>query len=736
MLKRFAESGGLCRSAMKKRVFLLLGGLGLLCGASTAKAVDQVIIPQGGERWSIGSTVQIEWQLADAETVDLKLVAEDDTEYVIVEAIDNSGHFQWILADDVPDGSNQRIDVVPFEGDTVSSAALSIQAHAEAETFHGNRQEYDEDLSDRARVYSPAEGGVLRLGEDGMVVLAWDDVDNWLLDEVNIELHEHGGTVLDDDTQTTTASYDWQLDNGQCEDTACYFRINSTGDSDRVVTSGYFTVAGDDVEITAAEAVDCGTDADLEDKTFEPGGELIVNWTDEAEALGQDLRIELYKGGRYYLLISERELASAGNALSWTIPYTVVEGADYTARVSSRTDGTVFGFSDTFLIDSPREEDDLVTMEVSDPDAETEWEEVDDGTVTIEWQDNQNNEDLLFTDRPDDVKLALYKSERRFKTIFSASLTNSEVLSYANQPETHDWNLLNTIPSGDDYSVRVLSADEDTGDETDYAQSSPFAILAEGLSIIDATGDESAGDATFTVMLSLEPEEEVTIDYASSDGTATEGSDYTAVTGTLTFNEGVTTQTFTVPVLDDSIGEASESVILVLSDPDPADTPIADGTGRLTITDDDGGADTECPLAVTMICPEDTEDCPQDEDEDDDEIILIEDDTSDDSSSSSTTSTSSSSSTTSTSSSSTSTSTSTTSSTTSSSTSTSTSTASAVTTTETDSSDTLATGSSGSSDTDTDTDTESVSATSTLVKSHCLVYVIYTDGTVKGRFCQ
>ena len=78
---------------MKKRVFLLLGGLGLLCGASTAKAVDQVIIPQGGERWSIGSTVQIEWQLADAETVDLKLVAEDDTEYVIVEAIDNTGHF-------------------------------------------------------------------------------------------------------------------------------------------------------------------------------------------------------------------------------------------------------------------------------------------------------------------------------------------------------------------------------------------------------------------------------------------------------------------------------------------------------------------------------------------------------------------------------------------------------------------------------------------------------------------
>ncbi|GIT53232.1 MAG: hypothetical protein Ct9H300mP16_03920 [Pseudomonadota bacterium] len=88
--------------------------------------------------------------------------------------------------------------------------------------------------------------------------MGWDDVDNWLLDEVKIELREHGGTVLDEDTQTITASYDWQLDDSQCEDTACYFRINSTQHSDRVVTSGYFTVAGDDVETTAAEAVDWG----------------------------------------------------------------------------------------------------------------------------------------------------------------------------------------------------------------------------------------------------------------------------------------------------------------------------------------------------------------------------------------------------------------------------------------------------------------------------------------------
>jgi len=728
---------------MKKSAVRILAGIFFLCGVVTAQAVDQVIIPQGGERWSIGSTVQVEWLLADAETVDLKLVADDDTEYVIVEAIDNTGHFQWVLSEDVTTGNSQVLQVVSSEDDAVSveSTAINIQEQAEAETFQGNRQEYDEDLSDRARVYQPGEGEVIRVGDQGFILVGWDDVDNWLLDEVKIELREHGGTVLDEDTQTITASYDWQLDDSQCEDTACYFRINSTQHSDRVVTSGYFTVAGDDVETTAAEAVDCGNDAEVEDKVFELGGELIVNWTDEAETLGQDLRIELYKGGRYYRLISERELASAGNALSWTIPHTVVEGVDYTVRVSSRTDGTVFGFSDAFQIDSPREEDDLVTMEVSTPDTETEWEEMDGTTVTIEWQDNENNEDLLFIGRPDDVKLVLYKSERRFKTIFSASLTNSEVLSYVNQPETHDWDLLNTIPSGDDYSLRVLSADGGAGDETDYADSSPFAILTEGLSISDVTAvDESDGDATFTVRLSPAPEneEQVTVEYTSSDGNAVEGSDYTAVTGTLTFDAGVTTQTFTVSVVDDSTAENDETVILVLSDPDPADTPIADRTGRLTISDDDEGTGTECPLAVATICPEDTEDCPQDENEADDAIVLIDEDTTDDSSTSSssaaTSSTSSSATTSSTSSSATT-------STTSSSTSTSTSTDGSTDSTSTASSDTSLSGS-GSSDTDTgkdgdeDDDKDTVSATSAIVKSNCLVYVIFSDGTVKGRFCE
>ncbi len=106
------------------------------------------------------------------------------------------------------------------------------------------------------------------------------------------------------------------------------------------------------------------------------------------------------------------------------------------------------------------------------------------------------------------------------------------------------------------------------------------------ISINDVTtSDENAANATFTVTLSAASGEDVTIDYASSDGTATAGSDYTATSGTLTIAAGATTGTFNVPVLSDSTDENNETVTLTLSN--PTNATISDSTGTLTITDDD-----------------------------------------------------------------------------------------------------------------------------------------------------
>lgn len=58
--------------------------------------------------------------------------------------------------------------------------------------------------------------------------------------------------------------------------------------------------------------------------------------------------------------------------------------------------------------------------------------------------------------------------------------------------------------------------------------------------------------------------ETVTVDYGTSDGSATAGSDYTTTSGTLTFAAGETTKSVSVPVLDDAIDEDSETFTLTL----------------------------------------------------------------------------------------------------------------------------------------------------------------------------
>ena len=109
---------------------------------------------------------------------------------------------------------------------------------------------------------------------------------------------------------------------------------------------------------------------------------------------------------------------------------------------------------------------------------------------------------------------------------------------------------------------------------------------APTLSIDDVTVDEAAGTATFTVSLSAPSGQTVTVNYATANGTATSGADFTPATGTLTFAPGVTTQTIAVPILEDTLDEADETFTVTLSNPSATAT-IADGTGIGTIVDND-----------------------------------------------------------------------------------------------------------------------------------------------------
>ena len=76
-----------------------------------------------------------------------------------------------------------------------------------------------------------------------------------------------------------------------------------------------------------------------------------------------------------------------------------------------------------------------------------------------------------------------------------------------------------------------------------------------------------------------------TVDYATADGTATAGEDYTATSGTLTFGPGESLKTVSVPVLDDALDEGEETFTLRLSNARGAQ--IADGEATGTIKNSD-----------------------------------------------------------------------------------------------------------------------------------------------------
>jgi large repetitive protein len=109
------------------------------------------------------------------------------------------------------------------------------------------------------------------------------------------------------------------------------------------------------------------------------------------------------------------------------------------------------------------------------------------------------------------------------------------------------------------------------------------------LSIDDVAVDEgNAGTVSATFTITLKPSSllPVTVNFATSDGTATAPDDYLAMSGGRTFLAGQTTKKVTVTVSGDQLDEASyDNFYVDLSD--PANATLADPQGRGRIVDDD-----------------------------------------------------------------------------------------------------------------------------------------------------
>ncbi|HEX6899001.1 MAG TPA: Calx-beta domain-containing protein [Thermoanaerobaculia bacterium] len=114
---------------------------------------------------------------------------------------------------------------------------------------------------------------------------------------------------------------------------------------------------------------------------------------------------------------------------------------------------------------------------------------------------------------------------------------------------------------------------------------------------VDDVSAAEGGSLTFTVTLAPASANTVTVDYATANGTATAGADYTAASGTLQFLPGETSKTVTVATTDDTLDELDETLSLDLAN--AINASLADGQGIGTILDNDSSAVSIAGASVT-----------------------------------------------------------------------------------------------------------------------------------------
>lgn len=126
-----------------------------------------------------------------------------------------------------------------------------------------------------------------------------------------------------------------------------------------------------------------------------------------------------------------------------------------------------------------------------------------------------------------------------------------------------------------------IAVDEGIGTILD--DDDPPSITIEDASLIE--GNVGTTDLLFTLTLSQISGKDISVDYVTANVTAVAGSDYEAVSGTVTFAPGETTKNIVVSIIGDTIDEPNETFSVTLTN--PVNVLLEDDTAIGTIEDDD-----------------------------------------------------------------------------------------------------------------------------------------------------
>jgi len=194
-----------------------------------------------------------------------------------------------------------------------------------------------------------------------------------------------------------------------------------------------------------------------------------------------------------------------------------------------------------------------------------------------------------------------------FKGYDRTRVTGNDVLYYADAADTLDLSgyTPSEVTDTQDGNDRVLAfgANGSVRIKDYYLGNGPvvtYSSVPQSFSINDVTlteGNSGTVTAVFTVSLSQPSSDPLTVDYYTSNGTATAGSDYVTAGGTLTFAANETSKMVSVTVNGDTAVEPNETFYVNLANPS-APALISDSQGTGTINNDD-----VAQLAITAMAP-------------------------------------------------------------------------------------------------------------------------------------
>jgi hypothetical protein len=383
--------------------------------------------PNGGEVWLETEDQLITWTDNFTGSVEIQLFKGGVFHSSITVSTPSDGQHPWNPPASTPSGDDYRIKILSVDDGNVfdlSDANFTI-------------------INNDLTVTSPNGGENWLTGTTQQITWTDDITEN-----VKIELYKAEAfysTIVS--STSSDGTYDWDIPGGT--PTASDYKVKiSSVDQPALfdMSNASFTIFTGGITVNSPNGGESWTAGTIQD----------INWADN---ITEDVKIDLYKGGSFHTEINQS--TTSDGRYNWTIPFDLESGNDYKVKITSVDNpGLLFDFSDAdfTIIDNQ--------VTVTSPNGGEQWLDTDDQLIT--WTDNLTG----------NVEIQLFKND-----VFHSSITTSTP-----SDGEYTWNIPGNTPSGDDYKVKILSADD--GNIFDMSDGS-FEIINNEITVISPNGGES-----------------------------------------------------------------------------------------------------------------------------------------------------------------------------------------------------------------------------------------------------